>query len=165
MAPRKVRSVADLIKGLSVNEAEAQLMFLSRRAAKPILKLLRSAVASAKAKGKLNIEKLTIDSIRVDGGPMLKRYMPRAQGRMAEIQKKMSHITLTVAENSKIKNPKYKIIVAKKVKHLQHEENSKKNPKKEIVEKTAPKPNQNFYKKVFQRNTGTKGGGANKGGA
>lgn len=166
MAPRKVRLVASLISGMSVNEAEAQLLFISKRAAKPILKLLRSAVASAKANGKLDMEKLKIESIRVDGGPMLKRYMARAQGSMAEIQKKMSHITLILAEDEKAKNSRYKILVHKKTKHLTHEEGGKKKPKTGPIEKVSKRPkNPGFFKKVFQRNAGPTGGGAgNKGG-
>ena len=166
MAPRKVRLVASLINGMSVNEAEAQLLFVTKRAAKPILKLLRSAVAAAKAKGKLNMEILKIESIRVDGGPMLKRYMARAQGSMAEIQKKMSHITLILAEDMKAKNSRYKILVHKKTKHLTHEEGAKKKPKLGPTEKVSKRPkNPGFFKKVFQRNAGPTGGGAgNKGG-
>ena len=78
MAPRKVRLVASLLRGLSVNEAEAQLILMRKRAAKPILKLLRSAVAGAKSKKGMDIDKLIVSSIMVDGGPMLKRYMARA---------------------------------------------------------------------------------------
>lgn len=167
MAPRKVRAVADLIKGLNINEAEAQLMFQPRRAAKPLLKLLRSAVSAAKTKGKLDLSKTAVSAIEVNQGPMLKRYMPRAQGSMAEIQKKMSHVTLTLAENPKAKNSRYNIVVEKKTpKHLQHEENpTKKSPKKEPGEKQAKPVNKGFFKKVFQRNTGNKGGGGNKTGA
>lgn len=166
MAPRKVRLVASLINGMSVNEAEAQLLFITRRAAKPILKLLRSGVAAAKAKGKFDIEKLKIESIRVDGGPMLKRYTTRAQGSMAEIQKKMSHITLILSEDMKAKGSRYTILVHKKTKHLTHEEGGKKPQRKEQSEKVSKRPrNPGFFKKVFQRNAGPTGGGAsNKGG-
>ncbi|MDO8504314.1 MAG: 50S ribosomal protein L22 [Candidatus Liptonbacteria bacterium] len=165
MAPRKVRAVADLLRGLSVNEAEAQLMFQVRRPAKPLMKLLRSAVASAKAKGKLNMDKLYITAIEVNQGPMLKRYMARAQGRMAEIQKKMCHVTLTLAENPKAKTSRFKIVAEKKTKHLTHEENPKRKPKKEAMETMSSRPKESgFFKKVFQRNTGTKSSGGNKGG-
>lgn len=158
MAPRKVGMVAALIRGLSTNNAEAQLMFQPRRAAKPLLKLLRSAIASAKAKGKLDMNKLFIESIRVDKGPMLKRYMPRAQGSMSEIQKKMSHVTLILAENPKVNNSKFTIVVPKKVKHLEHEENSKKPQKKEKEMDRAPKQKQpGLFKKFFDRKAGNRG--------
>ena len=74
IAPRKVRSVADLIRGMSVNDAEAQLLMVRRRPAQPLLKLLRSAVANAKNK-QVNPDHLFIAEIRVDQGPMLKRIM------------------------------------------------------------------------------------------
>lgn len=80
MTPRKTRAIAGVIKGLAVNEAEAQLLVQGRRAAKPILKLIRSAVAGAVRNHKLDPEKLFIESIRVDQGPMLKRSLPRARG-------------------------------------------------------------------------------------
>jgi large subunit ribosomal protein L22 len=158
MAPRKVRAVADLVKGLSVNEAEAQLMMQPRRAAKPLLKLLRSAVSAAKAKGKMDMSKLALESFRVDGGPMLKRYMPRAQGSMSEIQKKMSHVTLTLYENPKSKNARFSIVVQKKVKHLEHEGGGKKPKLKEKESERAPKERkQGMFKRVFGRNTGNRG--------
>lgn len=94
ISPRKVRLAANLIKGLAVKEAEKQLTFLNKKAAEPVLKLLRSAAANAKTN--LNIEKedLYIDGILVDGGPSLKRYQPRAMGRAGLIMKRTSHITL-----------------------------------------------------------------------
>ena len=94
MAPRKVRSVGDLIKGLPANEAEAQLLMQTRRPSKPLLKLLRSAIANAKNNGLADLHHLYVASVRVDGGPMLKRMLPRARGSASPIQKKMSHVTL-----------------------------------------------------------------------
>jgi len=79
MAPRKVRAVAGLLRGVPVNEAEARLLFERRRPAKPLLKLLRSAITSAKTNQKANPDKLVIETITVDGGPMLKRSLPRAR--------------------------------------------------------------------------------------
>ncbi len=154
MAPRKVRLVASLLRGLSANEAEAQLVLMRKRAAKPLLKLLRSAISGAKNRKNIDIDKLIVSTITVDGGPMLKRYMPRAQGRMAEIQKKMSHITMTLVESEKVVK-KYTIVVPKKEKHLSHEENAKPasaapKPKKE---KKVAKKGTSVIKKVFSKNT------------
>jgi large subunit ribosomal protein L22 len=115
IAPRKVRSVGDLVKGLSVNDAEAQLMVQSRRPAKALLKLLRSAVSNAKTNKRWNPDHLFVVSFRVDGGPMLKRMLPRARGSASPIQKKMSNVTLTLGLNENLTS-KYKIVVAKKVK-------------------------------------------------
>jgi large subunit ribosomal protein L22 len=99
IAPRKVRLVANAIKGLSVNEAEAQLLMSPRRPASDLIKLLRSAVANAKHNAQLSPERLFVKEIRVDQGPMLERYMPRAMGRATAIQKKSSHVTLVLAES------------------------------------------------------------------
>jgi large subunit ribosomal protein L22 len=93
IAPRKVRLVADLIRGKSVNEAETILNFTPKKAALPLLKLLKQAIANAKNLG-LEKEKLFISKILVDEGPKLKRVMPRARGQANIIQKKTSHITL-----------------------------------------------------------------------
>lgn len=158
IAPRKVRSVADLIRGLSVNDAEAQLMVQRRRPAKNLLKLLRSAVANAK-NNKHNPDHLFVSEIRVDGGPMLKRMLPRARGSASPIQKKMSHVTLTLGINEKLAAPKYKIVVPKKSKLPpgETERSSKKRvPKPEAENGGEPKSKQNpgFFQKVFRRKAG-----------
>jgi large subunit ribosomal protein L22 len=104
IAPRKTRSVADLIRGLSVNEAEAQLMLSTRRPGVPLLKLLRSAVANAKQTLQKEPAELYVKEIRVDVGPRAKRWTPRARGAMSLIEKKMSHITIVlgVAEHPQV---------------------------------------------------------------
>ena len=105
IAPRKVRLVADLVRGKSVEEATHILNFTRKRAAKPLLKLLNSAVANASHNFQLKKENLYISKILVNEGPKLKRWRPRARGMAYEIQKKTSHITLTLAEmdNRKLK--------------------------------------------------------------
>ncbi len=133
MAPRKARLSANIIKGLSISEAEAQLMLNPRRAGEPILKLLRSAAANAKNK-QLNPEKMLIKEIRVDGGPMLKRWLPRAQGRATPLQKKSSHITLIIEESEKISAPRFRIEKEKKIKKSQAEKIKKERTKKEQKE-------------------------------
>ena len=157
IAPRKVRSVADLIRGLPVQDAEAQLMVQSRRPAKPLLKLLRSAVANAKNKSQ-NADHLFISEIRVDQGPMLKRHLPRARGSASPIQKKMSHVSLTLGVNEKLQ-PKYKIVVSKKAKLPPGEDRpsgKKRVPKKTEGERPAPEPRRNpgFFQRVFRRKAG-----------
>jgi large subunit ribosomal protein L22 len=151
IAPRKTRSVADLIRGLRVDEAEAQLMVQRRRPAKPILKLLRSAVANAK-NNKLNVDHLFIFEIRVDGGPMLKRSLPRARGSASPIQKKMSHVTIVLGVNEKL-TPKYKIVVPKKTKLPPVEDRQTKprrlpKPEQETAE---PGKSKGFVKRIFNR--------------
>jgi len=148
MTPRKVRSVADLIEGLPVNEAEAQLMVQRRRPAKVLLKLLRSAVANAKNNRQLNIGNLYIESLRVDQGPMLKRYLPRARGIATPIQKKMSHVTLVLAEKEGL-TPRFKIVVTKKVKLPPGEGKPAKREKQRPEEKMAEAKRPGFLKRLF----------------
>jgi large subunit ribosomal protein L22 len=95
-SPRKVRLVANLIKGKSVAKSLEQLEFLPKRAAEPIKKLLKSAVANAKSQGE-KPEELKVKSIVVEGAGMGKRYMPRAFGRASLIRKRKSRVILTLA--------------------------------------------------------------------
>ena len=95
-APRKVRLVANLIKGKSVVVAEMELKHLAKRAALPIEKLLASAVANAKQAG-VEKENLMVKEVRVDKGFVMKRSMPRAFGRASPIHKHTSHVALTLA--------------------------------------------------------------------
>ncbi|MEK7062302.1 MAG: 50S ribosomal protein L22 [Patescibacteria group bacterium] len=157
MAPRKTRLVANMIKGLSANEAEAQLLLHSKKAGEPILKLLRSAIANAKQKN-IQLENLFVKEIRVDQGPMLKRFMPRAQGRATPIQKKTSHITLILAESEKAKKPRFKIVkqerikksVAEKIKKEKFEAKEK-SKEEEIIKEVKPVEKIGFTKRMFRR--------------
>jgi len=103
IAPRKVRLVADLIRGKSVIEAENILNFTFKKPVLPVLKLLKSAIANAENNFNLKKESLYISKILVDEGPRLKRLFPRARGRANIIQKKTSHITIVLEEMSKSK--------------------------------------------------------------
>ena len=99
IAPRKVRLAADMIRGKKAGEAKALLAFSIKKAARPLRKLLESAMANAK--NDFNIEKpdeLIIVKLTVDEGPKLKRWRARARGRAMQIQKKTSHITLVLTE-------------------------------------------------------------------
>ena len=114
-APRKVRLVANLIKGKSVAAAELELKHLAKRAALPMEKLLASAVANAKVAG-ASVENLIVKNVTVDKGLVMKRMMPRAFGRGAPVHKHMSHVTLTLAETvAKSKKVAKKITSKKKV--------------------------------------------------
>ncbi|HUC02013.1 MAG TPA: 50S ribosomal protein L22 [Candidatus Paceibacterota bacterium] len=152
MAPRKVRSVGDLIKGLPVNEAEAQLLVQTRRPSKPLLKLLRSAVANAKNSKTVDPAHLFVASVRVDGGPMLKRMLPRARGSASPIQKKMSHVTLVLGVNENLKS-RFTIVPPKKTKLPPGEDKRVKTKKPKAPEKEAPKSKQSqgFWKRRFGR--------------
>ncbi len=140
MSPRKVRLVATLIKGMSTNDAEAQLQLMPKRAAEPVLKLLRSAVANAVNTAKMDAEKLFVKEVRVDGGPMLKRWLPRAQGRATPIQKKSSHLIIVLEESEKTKKPRFKMEKQEKITKTKAEKIKKTAVKAEEKEaKEAPK--------------------------
>jgi large subunit ribosomal protein L22 len=95
-SPRKVRLIADLIRGKSVDRALALLATLPKRGSDPMAKLVKSAVANAKAPA----TELYVSSIQVNGGIVFKRMMPRARGRGAPIRKKSSHITLALTRKA-----------------------------------------------------------------
>lgn len=96
MSPRKVRLVADAIRGIKVDQALARLNLLTKAASRPVLKLLESAIANAEHNFKLEGKNLFVKKIFVDGGPMLKRFKPRAFGRGAPIHRHTSHITIVL---------------------------------------------------------------------
>lgn len=98
MSPKKVRLVVDVVRGLDVQKAESQLTFLQKGAARPVLKLLRSAIANAENNFKLKKDNLYLKRIFVDQGPALKRWRSRAFGRAAPILKRSSHITVILDE-------------------------------------------------------------------
>ncbi|MEI6660257.1 MAG: 50S ribosomal protein L22 [bacterium] len=98
-SPRKVRLVASFLKGKRVAEAFTHLSSLPKRASGPIEKLLASAVANAKVAG-IAPEGLVIESITVNKGIVLKRSMPRARGSASRINKRTSHVALTLANKS-----------------------------------------------------------------
>ena len=98
IAPRKVRLVVDEIRGQSVAEAISTLRFANRGAAKPVEKVLNSAIANAEHNYDLNIENLVVKEAYVNEGPTLKRFRPRAQGAASAINKRTSHITIVVSE-------------------------------------------------------------------
>lgn len=99
MSPRKVRLVADVIRGLDVAEADAQLRHVSKAAARPVRKLVASAAANAVHNFGLDRGNLFIRTILVNQGPTLKRFRPRAFGRAAVIRKRMSHVTIVLDEH------------------------------------------------------------------
>lgn len=96
-SPRKVRLVANLVKGKNVGSAIAELDFLAKRAGAPIKKLLMSAVANAKNQG-MEAENLFIKELRVDKGIIMKRIMPAAMGSAHRINKRTSRVNIVLAE-------------------------------------------------------------------
>jgi len=96
MAPRKVRRVIDLIRGMEAQEALSVLQFAPQAASEPVAKVLASAVANAEHNKQLDPEALIVAAAYVDEGPGIKRFRPRAQGRAFRINKRTSHITIEV---------------------------------------------------------------------
>src|SRR3989339_13412 len=105
MSPRKVRLVADLLKKRPVAVALAQLENMTKMAARPLTKLLRSAIANAKHNFSMAEETLKVKQVIVNGGPVLHRWMPRAMGRATPIRKRSSHIELILEGEISEKNP------------------------------------------------------------
>ncbi len=98
ISSRKARPVADVIRGKFVNEALEELDFLHRRASPMIEKVVRSAMANAGQDLDIDVNRLFVSDIRVDEGPTLKRWRPRAQGRVYPILKRSSHISVVLTE-------------------------------------------------------------------
>ena len=101
MSPRKVRLIVDLVRGMKVVDARAQLQVNRRAAALPVLKALESAVANAVHNKQLNPDNLFIKTIKADQGPTIHRYRPRAFGRAGAIRKRTTHLTIVLDEKSK----------------------------------------------------------------
>jgi large subunit ribosomal protein L22 len=99
-APRKVRLVANLVKGKRISDALLELDFLAKRASLPIKKLLKSAEANAKQTG-VNVEDLYVKTIAVDKGVVLKRSMPRARGSAFPIHKHTSRVVVELGIKEK----------------------------------------------------------------
>jgi len=98
ISPRKLRLQADLIRGKTVREAEDILLALRTKGARMLYKTLQSAISNAEHNFKLKKENLFIKILTVDGGPVLKRYVPKAFGRAGGIRKPTSHITIVLSE-------------------------------------------------------------------
>lgn len=100
-SPRKVRLVADLVRGKKVPDALTQLQFLPKRAGEVMSKLISSAAANAENNFKVSTDELIVKDISVDQGVTLKRYRPRARGVAKRINKRTSNITLALGVKNK----------------------------------------------------------------
>ena len=97
ITPQKVRLVAGLVRGMEVRKALDQLQFSSKQAAIPVKKLIESAVANAIHNDHVKEDTLKIETIFVNEGSVLRRWMPRAMGRATPLRKKSSHITVVLS--------------------------------------------------------------------
>ena len=98
ITPRKCRLVVDLVRGKKVADALGILANVNKSASPVVAKLIKSAAANAINNNKMDESKLYIDTIYVNEGPRLKRYMPRAKGSASSIIKRTSHISIVVKE-------------------------------------------------------------------
>lgn len=133
-SPRKVRLVGDLIKGKRVADAVLILDTLPKRSAGPVLGLLNSAISNAKQAG-VEQDNLFVNNVTVNKGIVLKRHMPRARGSASRINKRTSHVMLTLVEKTLEKKDKKvaKKVAVKKV----TKSKSKKSEEPKIVENKA----------------------------
>ena len=101
IGPQKARLVVDMIRGKSVGEALMILDFIPKKAARLVTKTLKSVIANAENTQRVDIDRLYVRRVTVDGGATLKRFLPRAHGRATSIRKRSSHITILVDERRK----------------------------------------------------------------
>lgn len=127
ISPRKVRLVAGLVRNMPVSAARVQLRHSAKRSSQALLKLLNSAASNAKDINEdLDEANLYIKEIRVDEGPIYKRYMPVARGSAHEIQKKTSHVQIVLAEreqSEKVKSQNAKGKTTTKKEKVSNKEN------------------------------------------
>jgi large subunit ribosomal protein L22 len=98
MSARKIRPFATLIRGRRADEALEMLRFLHNKSARLLEAVLKSALGNAEDKGARHIDELVVTESRVDGGPMMKRIMPRARGTAYVIKRRYSHIHVTLSD-------------------------------------------------------------------
>ena len=108
-SPRKVRLVANLVKGKRIGDAKNTLTFLIKRASKPLADLIDSAVANASHNFNIGADKLYVKEFRVDEGVVLKRRMPRARGMAYPINKRTSHVFIQLDTIDNMPQKKSKI--------------------------------------------------------
>lgn len=154
IAPRKVRLVAGLIRGLDTTQALLILSRLPKRSSLPLTKLIQSAVTNATNNLQLSREGLYIKEIRVDQGTVLKRFMPRAFGRASPIRKKTSHVSLVldtkVIGTTQRKRKKEGPIVREITKEDIREFEQKSKEGKDVS--TYPRPKgRGFVQRMFRR--------------
>ena len=99
VSPQKTRLVADVVRGMNVDQAITTLKFMPKKAAAILRQVIESAVANATQDDQVDVDNLFVKKIFIDGGPSLKRIRPRAMGRATGIIKRTSHITVILDEN------------------------------------------------------------------
>ena len=142
-SPRKVRLVANLVKGKKIDRALSELDVLPKRASLVVKKLINSATANAKENSKIEAENLIVENVTVDKGRILKRFRARARGSASPIRKRTSHITLTLKEAVKkveeVKNKKTEVPAKSEAKPSAKKETPAKAEEKKPVKKAPAK--------------------------
>ena len=152
IAPRKVNIVAKVIKGMDVEEADAQLKFVEKRAGLPLAKLLKSAVANATNNFNLEKKNLYIKDILVGAGPTLKRWRARSRGRANVIRKRTSHIKIILEEKVATKKAKAgKVALEKSSEKAKESVIRKENKFKPVKKAEKPKTEITGKRKIFSR--------------
>ena len=148
-APRKVRQVLDLVRGKKVSEAQAILLFTVNKSARSVLKLLNSAVATAKHDFHLDESTLVISTLTADEGPKLKRWHPMSRGRAYPIIKRSCHIALAISDGAVVvKEAKAdaKAVKTEKAEVKVVKSTTKKTVKKETKKEVKPKAKKTIKK-------------------
>lgn len=142
IAPRKMRLVTNLVKGMNAIDALTQLQHANKKAAPMLIKLIQSAIANAKNNFSLDTDHLYIKSITTDMGKVMKRYFPRARGSAFGIKHKMSHVNVVLEERKRGKASKVKASFLNKPKaeakpiSVDQKEATNEKPEKEEVKKS-----------------------------
>ena len=155
LSPRKVRLVAGIMKRMGSEQAERELQYRMKRAAGPLLKLLRSAAANARHNFRLSGRRLTIKDIRVDAGPTTTKYRPRAFGRTAPVRRRTSHVTLILEAEGEAAAPaaRREAVTVREAGPEDLRADVDRRPPVERPEKgRGPKPKPHgFIRRIFQR--------------
>ncbi len=154
-SPKKLRLIADAIRGKGVDEALAILQFMQKGGAPTILKLLKSAIANAGANHELRADDLYVAKITIDGGATMKRFMARARGRACRIRKRTSHAQIVLRENFSMA----KFAVSEKTQDAAAKKTVKKAPAKAAAKTTATAEKPATAKKPAAKKTTKSQGG------
>lgn len=151
IAPRKMRLLADLIRGKEAGKAKALLNFNLKRGALPLKKLLDSALANTRNNFQLDPDNLFVSKITVDEGPKMKRWRARARGRAMRIEKNVSHITLILESSIMPKKKKPEKIGKARIKTVEEDIKKevlpRKEPDRQKTEEKAPQKSGRFQSK------------------
>lgn len=134
LSPRKVRIIADVVRGLDLTDALNRLSLINKRPVRPLMKLLQSALANAEHNCELKKENLFVKEIRVDSGATLYRWMPKAFGRATPLRKKTAYIYVVLGEK---KESKVKAKKTKKIATVTVDEKSGDAPVEKVSNETA----------------------------